>query len=387
MGRLPSLLLWGPPGVGKTTLAHLLAEAIDAQVHTLSAVNSGVKEVRDILQQVEKKGLFDVRRPVLFIDEIHRFNKSQQDSLLHAVERGSITLIGATTENPSFEINAALLSRMQVYVLNPHSEDDLHRMIARVNDSALLTARRLIITETELLVRHSGGDARKLYNLIELCVGQAADGQELDRAFIEGVLTSAQIRYDKGGEEHYNIVSAFIKSIRGSDPNAAVYYLARMIEGGEDVKFIARRLLIAAAEDVGLANPNALLFANETFSAVERVGWPESRIILSQCAIYLATSPKSNSAYVAIGEAQRLVKETGNLDVPRALKNPASKLMKDLGYGQGYQYPHQYPNHFVEQEYLPEALSGTALYRPAANAREEGTAKQLRSLWKDKYGY
>ena len=362
VGRLPSIVLWGPPGVGKTTLALLLAKELDAPLYQLSAVNAGVKDVREVLATAEKKSLFDSKRPILFIDEIHRFNKGQQDSLLHAVERGWITLIGATTENPSFEINAALLSRMQVYVLNSHSKADLTRMIDLANTTDYATEKNLKITAHDFLIRQSMGDARKLYNLVELCFQQGKSGVPIDEEFAQDVLSNAQIRYDKGGDEHYNVISAFIKSIRGSDPQAAVYYLARMIEGGEDVKFIARRLIISAAEDIGLANPNALMLANETFSAVERVGWPESRIILSQCAIYLATSPKSNSAYTAIGNAQKLVRDTGNLEVPDHLKNASSALAKDLGHGKGYLYPHDYQGGFTQQEYLQEELQGTVLW-------------------------
>ncbi|MAD32054.1 MAG: AAA family ATPase [Cryomorphaceae bacterium] len=386
VGRLPSIVLWGPPGVGKTTLALLLAKELDAPLYQLSAVNAGVKDVREVLATAEKKSLFDSRRPILFIDEIHRFNKGQQDSLLHAVERGWITLIGATTENPSFEINAALLSRMQVYVLNSHSKADLTRMIDLANTTDYATEKNLKITAHDFLIRQSMGDARKLYNLVELCFQQGKSGVPIDEEFAQNVLSNAQIRYDKGGDEHYNVISAFIKSIRGSDPQAAVYYLARMIEGGEDVKFIARRLIISAAEDIGLANPNALMLANETFSAVERVGWPESRIILSQCAIYLATSPKSNSAYTAIGNAQKLVRDTGNLEVPDHLKNASSALAKDLGHGKGYLYPHDYQGGFTQQEYLPEELKGTVLWSPASNPKEQQINAQQKVMWKDKYG-
>ena len=386
VGRLPSIVLWGPPGVGKTTLALLLAKELDAPLYQLSAVNAGVKDVREVLATAEKKSLFDSKRPILFIDEIHRFNKGQQDSLLHAVERGWITLIGATTENPSFEINAALLSRMQVYVLNSHSKADLTRMIDLANTTDYATEKNLKITAHDFLIRQSMGDARKLYNLVELCFQQGKSGVPIDEEFAQNVLSNAQIRYDKGGDEHYNVISAFIKSIRGSDPQAAVYYLARMIEGGEDVKFIARRLIISAAEDIGLANPNALMLANETFSAVERVGWPESRIILSQCAIYLATSPKSNSAYTAIGNAQKLVRDTGNLEVPDHLKNASSALAKDLGHGKGYLYPHDYQGGFTPQEYLPEELQGTVLWSPASNPKEQQISAQQKVMWKDKYG-
>jgi putative ATPase len=385
VGRLPSIVLWGPPGVGKTTLALLLAKELEAPLYQLSAVSAGVKDVREILATAEKKNLFDNKRPILFIDEIHRFNKGQQDSLLHAVERGWITLIGATTENPSFEINAALLSRMQVYVLNSHSKEDLTKMIDLANATEYAAQKDLKITAHDFLIRQSMGDARKLYNLVELCFQQGQRGVPIDEEFAQNVLSNAQIRYDKGGEEHYNVISAFIKSIRGSDPQAAVYYLARMIEGGEDVKFIARRLIISAAEDVGLANPNALMLANETFSAVERVGWPESRIILSQCTIYLATSPKSNSAYTAIGKAQKLVQQTGSLDVPDHLKNASSALAKDLGHGKNYLYPHDHPGGFVPQEYLPKEIQGSVLWSPASNGKEQQISAQQKSMWKDKY--
>ena len=385
VGRLPSIVLWGPPGVGKTTLALLLAKELEAPLYQLSAVSAGVKDVREILATAEKKNLFDNKRPILFIDEIHRFNKGQQDSLLHAVERGWITLIGATTENPSFEINAALLSRMQVYVLNSHSKEDLTKMIDLANATEYAAQKDLKITAHDFLIRQSMGDARKLYNLVELCFQQGQRGVAIDEEFAQNVLSNAQIRYDKGGDEHYNVISAFIKSIRGSDPQAAVYYLARMIEGGEDVKFIARRLIISAAEDVGLANPNALMLANETFSAVERVGWPESRIILSQCTIYLATSPKSNSAYTAIGKAQKLVQQTGSLEVPDHLKNASSALAKDLGHGKNYLYPHDHPGGFVPQEYLPKEIQGSVLWSPASNGKEQQISAQQKSMWKDKY--
>ncbi len=385
IGRLPSIVLWGPPGVGKTTLALLLAKELEAPLYQLSAVSAGVKDVREVLATAEKKSLFDSKRPILFIDEIHRFNKGQQDSLLHAVERGWITLIGATTENPSFEINAALLSRMQVYVLNSHSKEDLTKMIDLANATEYASQKELKITAHDFLIRQSMGDARKLYNLVELCFQQGQSGVAIDEEFAQNVLSNAQIRYDKGGDEHYNVISAFIKSIRGSDPQAAVYYLARMIEGGEDVKFIARRLIISAAEDIGLANPNALMLANETFSAVERVGWPESRIILSQCTIYLATSPKSNSAYTAIGKAQKLVQQTGNLEVPDHLKNASSALARDLGHGKGYLYPHDHSGGFVVQEYLPKDIKGSVLWSPAANPKEQQISAQQKAMWKDKY--
>ena len=385
VGRLPSIVLWGPPGVGKTTLALLLAKELDAPLYQLSAVNAGVKDVREVLATAEKKNLFETKRPILFIDEIHRFNKGQQDSLLHAVERGWITLIGATTENPSFEINAALLSRMQVYVLNSHAKQDLSKMIDLANATEFAVSKKLSITAHNFLIRQSMGDARKLYNLIELCFQQGKASVPIDEEFAQSVLTNAQIRYDKGGDEHYNVISAFIKSIRGSDPHAAVYYLARMIEGGEDVKFIARRLIISASEDIGLANPNALMLANETFSAVERVGWPESRIILSQCVIYLATSPKSSSVYDAINAAQKLVQQTGNLETPDHLKNASSALAKDLGHGKGYLYPHDYSGSFIQQEYLPKELSGMTLWKASGNLKEQQLSAQQQALWKEKY--
>src|SRR5210317_1028968 len=368
--RLPSIVLWGPPGVGKTTLALLLAKELDAPFYQLSAVNAGVKDVREVLATAEKKNLFETKRPILFIDEIHRFNKGQQDSLLHAVERGWITLIGATTENPSFEINAALLSRMQVYVLNSHSKADLTKMIDLANATEYATQKDLKITAHDFLIRQSMGDARKLYNLVELCFQQGQRGVPIDEVFAQNVLSNAQIRYDKGGDEHYNIISAFIKSIRGSDPNAALYYLARMIEGGEDVKFIARRLVISASEDIGNANPTAIVIATNCFQAVNLIGYPESRIILSQCTTYLACSPKSNTAYVAIKDAQALVQQTGDLPVPLPIRNAPTKLMKDQDYGKGYKYSHDYPGNFINQEFLPKEISGTKLYDPGNNARE-----------------
>ena len=362
----------------------LLAKELEAPLYQLSAVSAGVKDVREVLATAEKKSLFDSKRPILFIDEIHRFNKGQQDSLLHAVERGWITLIGATTENPSFEINAALFLGCSVCVEFTFKED-LTKMIDLANATEYASQKELKITAHDFLIRQSMGDARKLYNLVELCFQQGQSGVPIDEEFAQNVLSNAQIRYDKGGDEHYNVISAFIKSIRGSDPQAAVYYLARMIEGGEDVKFIARRLIISAAEDIGLANPNALMLANETFSAVERVGWPESRIILSQCTIYLATSPKSNSAYTAIGKAQKLVQQTGNLEVPDHLKNASSALARDLGHGKGYLYPHDHSGGFVSQEYLPKDIQGSVLWSPAANPKEQQISAQQKAMWKDKY--
>ena len=382
--QLHSMILWGPSGVGKTTLARIICSQMGAHFEQMSAVLDGVKELRNIIKHAELYKQNN-KSTILFVDEIHRFNKAQQDGFLPHIESGLLTLIGATTENPSFEINAALLSRMQVYVLNSHSKEDLTKMIDLANATEYATQKDLKITAHDFLIRQSMGDARKLYNLVELCFQQGQRGVPIDEEFAQNVLSNAQIRYDKGGDEHYNVISAFIKSIRGSDPQAAVYYLARMIEGGEDVKFIARRLIISAAEDVGLANPNALMLANETFSAVERVGWPESRIILSQCTIYLATSPKSNSAYTAIGKAQKLVQQTGNLEVPDHLKNASNALAKDLGHGKNYLYPHDHPGGFVPQEYLPKEIQGSVLWSPASNGKEQQISAQQKSMWKDKY--
>ena len=389
-GVIPSLILWGPPGIGKTTLANIIANESERPFFKLSAINSGVKEIREVIDKAKKSGgLFTAKNPILFIDEIHRFSKSQQDSLLEAVEKGWVTLIGATTENPSFEVIAALLSRCQVYILNSFSKDDLEALLKRaMTEDELLSKKKIRLKETEALLRLSGGDARKLLNIFELIV----TSYDKDKITItnETVLKQVQTntaRYDKTGEQHYDIISAFIKSIRGSDPNAAVYYLARMIEGGEDVKFIARRLLILASEDIGNANPTALVIANNTFQAVSVIGNPESRIILSQCVTYLASSPKSNAAYEAIGKAQQLVKETGDLSVPVALRNAPTKLMKDIGYGDAYKYSHDYENNFAEQEFLPKKISNTRLYSPGNNARENAQRQYLKQLWKEKYGY
>ena len=389
-GIIPSLIFWGPPGTGKTTLAQIIAQESKRPFYILSAINSGVKDIRDVIEKAKQSGgLFTSKNPILFIDEIHRFSKSQQDSLLAAVEKGWITLIGATTENPSFEVIPALLSRCQVYVLNAFTKNDLETLLHRaIKTDAFLATKKINLTETEALLRLSGGDGRKLLNIFELIVN-ASEENEIsitnDRVF--ELLQQNTVLYDKSGEQHYDIVSAFIKSIRGSDPNGAVYWLARMIEGGEDVKFIARRMLILSSEDIGNANPTAFIMANNTFQAVATIGYPESRIILSQCAVYLATSPKSNASYLAIGNAQQLVKQTGDLPVPIHLRNAPTKLMKELGYGDEYKYSHDYANNFAEQEFLPDAISETALYNPGDNSRENNTREFLKNRWKSKYGY
>ncbi|MCV6628808.1 MAG: replication-associated recombination protein A [Flavobacteriaceae bacterium] len=389
-GNIPSLILWGPPGTGKTTLAEIIARESKRPFFTLSAINSGVKDIRQVLEKANKGGgLFASKSPILFIDEIHRFSKSQQDSLLGAVERGQITLIGATTENPSFEVNPALLSRCQVYVLKAFEKEDLLQLLHRAIEKDLeLQKKEIVLSQTNALLRLSGGDARKLLNIFELVAeSQSSQKVEITDALVLKQVQQNTVRYDKTGEQHYDIVSAFIKSIRGSDPNAAVYWLARMIEGGEDVKFIARRLLISASEDIGMANPTALVIANNTFQAVQTIGWPESRIILSQCAIYLATSPKSNASYMAIGNAQKLVRETGDLSVPLHLRNAPTKLMKDLGYGADYKYAHDYQDNFVNQDFLPDGVQGTIFYDPGNNGRENKLREQLQSRWKDQYDY
>ncbi len=385
-GMLPSMILWGPPGVGKTTLAQLIAEQLKRPFHTLSAINSGVKDVREVIAKAGGSGLF-ARSAILFIDEIHRFSKSQQDSLLGAVEKGTITLIGATTENPSFEVIGALLSRCQVYTLRPLAEEELLGLLERaIRQDAELTEHTIELRETGALMRASGGDARRLLNTFELCVKASSDKRVvLTNALVQEVVQNTAARYDKQGEQHYDIVSAFIKSIRGSDPNAGVYWLARMVEGGEDPVFIARRLLILASEDIGNANPNALLMATTTMQAVQMIGWPESRIILSQCVIYLACSPKSNSAYAAIGAAQEEVRSSGDLAVPLHLRNAPTKLMKDSGYGEGYGYSHEGQDNFVEQEFLPDKLSGTAFFRPGNNRKEQEFAALLSRFWGDRY--
>lgn len=389
-GILPSLILWGPPGTGKTTLAQIMAEESKRPFYMLSAINSGVKDIRDVLDKAKQSGgLFTAKNPILFIDEIHRFSKSQQDSLLAAVEKGWVTLIGATTENPSFEVIPALLSRCQVYVLNPFSKEDLEALLHRaIKIDAYLKTKDIQLKETEALLRLSGGDGRKLLNIFELVVN-ATDGDiiEITNETVMQIAQKNTVLYDKTGEMHYDIVSAFIKSIRGSDPNGAVYWLARMIEGGEDVKFIARRMLILASEDIGNANPTALIMANNTFQAVTTIGYPESRILLSQCAVYLATSAKSNASYLAIGKAQQLVKQTGDLPVPLHLRNAPTKLMKELGYGDEYKYSHDYANNFAEQEFLPIEISETKFFEPGENAREKEIRQFLKNRWKGKYGY
>jgi putative ATPase len=383
-GLIPSMIFWGPPGVGKTTLANIIANQVKASFHTLSAVSAGVKEVREVIQRASR-----LHRTILFIDEIHRFNKSQQDALLGAVEKGVITLIGATTENPSFEVNAALLSRCQVYILKPLDKNGLLKLL----DMAMKNDRKISrldieIKETDALLQLAGGDARKLFNIFELVIDSIqTDKKIINDAVVMDIAQQKVALYDKSGEQHYDIISAFIKSIRGSDPNAALYYLARMIEGGEDVKFIARRLVISASEDIGNANPTALVIATNCFQAVNMIGYPESRIILSQCTTYLACSPKSNAAYLAIDKALALVRQTGDLPAPLLLRNAPTKLMKDQQYGKGYKYAHDFPGNFVEQEFLPKELSGTKIYDPGNNARENEMRKRMQALWKEKYGY
>ena len=382
-GKIPSMILWGPPGVGKTTLANIIAHSVQAPFYQLSAISSGVKEVREVIDEAKHTS-----GSILFIDEIHRFNKSQQDALLGAVEKGTITLIGATTENPSFEVISALLSRCQVYVLKPLLEKDLiHLLHHAVSTDEFLKKKEIELKETDAIINLSSGDARKLLNLLDIISNSSKGKIVVTDNLVMEVAQKKIALYDKNGEQHYDIISAFIKSLRGSDPNGAVYWLARMIEGGEDVKFIARRMLILASEDIGNANPNALLLANATFDAVNKIGYPESRLILSQCALYLASSPKSNSATVAIDTAQGIVSQTGDLSVPLHLRNAPTKLMKDLGYHKNYKYSHQGENNFLEQEYLPENISGTKLYEPQNNARENELRKFLKERWKGKYNY
>jgi len=388
-GVLPSIILWGPPGVGKTTLAQIIAKQLGRDFYTLSAINSGVKDVREVIEKAKSRGLFGTESPVLFIDEIHRFSKSQQDSLLGAVETGTITLIGATTENPSFEVIPALISRCQVYTLEQFTKKELQDLLKRaIETDEFLLKKKIVILEDDALLRLSGGDARRLLNVFELVVNSELTQEiTIDNQLVERHAQQVMASYDKGGEQHYDISSALIKSIRGSDPNAAVYWLARMLEGGEDLRFIARRLLILASEDIGNANPTALIMANNCFQAVTTVGFPESRIILSQCVTYLASSSKSNAAYMAINKAQDAVRKTGNLSVPLHLRNAPTKLMKDLDYGKDYKYAHNHTNNFVEQEFMPEQLSGNRFYEPGNNARENSLREFLRTRWKDKYGY
>jgi putative ATPase len=387
-GMIPSMILWGPPGVGKTTLAHLIAKHLNRPFHTLSAISSGVKDVREIISNIDKGGLFQAKGTILFIDEIHRFSKAQQDSLLGAVEKGTLTLIGATTENPSFEVISALLSRCQVYSLVEHTKSDLLAILENaIQQDSVFSSKKIHLVETSALLRISGGDARRLLNIFEIIIGTFQDQQDIEITN-DLVMKNAQqslALYDKDGEQHYDIVSALIKSIRGSDPNAAIYWLARMIEGGEDPKFIARRLLISASEDIGLANPNGLLMANACFQAVESIGWPEARIVLAQCTMYLAASPKGNAAYMALNKAQQAVQETGNLGVPLSLRNAPTALMKELNYGKDYLYSHDFPGNFVAQEFLPEELKGMNFFNAGSNAKEQEIAKTIQALWNNKY--
>jgi putative ATPase len=388
-GRLPSFILWGPPGVGKTTLAKIIANELKIPFYSLSAINSGVRDIRDAIEKAQKQRFFNAASPILFIDEIHRFSKSQQDSLLGAVEQGIVTLIGATTENPSFEVIAALLSRCQVYVLEPLTQAQLMQLISdTLNYDSEFKNRNILIKETTKLLQYSGGDARRLLNALEI-VGEAHREQDLvvTDELVTSTIQQNLIRYDKDGDQHYDIISAFIKSIRGSDPNGALYWLARMIEGGEDEKFICRRLIISASEDIGLANPNALLIATQTFQAVQAVGFPEARIIMAEAAVYLALSPKSNSAYSGISKALSVVKETGNVPVPLHLRNAPTELMKSLGFGAKYDYAHDHVNHFAPQEYLPDGLEGIRLYDPKRNPTEQKAREKLKEWWKEKYGY
>jgi putative ATPase len=388
-GNIASLIFWGPPGVGKTTLARIIAKRLDRPFYSLSAVNSGVKEVREVIEKATKLQLFQKPNPVLFIDEIHRFSKSQQDSLLGAVEQGLVTLIGATTENPSFEVISPLLSRCQVYILKPLEKEDLLQIMDyALNTDPVLKKKQIDIAENEAILRYSGGDARKVLNIIELVVNAVdADKITVNNNLVTGLIQENIAFYDKNGEQHYDIISAFIKSVRGSDPNAAVYWLARMIAGGEDPKFIARRMIVLASEDIGLANPNALLLATSCFTAVDYIGMPEARIVLSETAVYLATSPKSNSTYLAVSEASELVEKTGDLPVPLHIRNAPTNLMKKIGYGKDYKYAHDFKDHFVEQEFLPDEISGHKLFEPAANQRESEIRAKLKSQWKNKYGY
>ena len=386
-GLIPSILLWGPPGVGKTTLARLISKKLDRPFYTLSAINSGVKDIREVINKVKNQGLFGGGNAILFIDEIHRFSKSQQDSLLAAVENGTITLIGATTENPSFEVISALLSRCQVYVLKHLTVEELETILHRaIKEDEILKKKKIKIQENVALFRMSGGDARKLLNVLEIVVNNTSDGI-ITNDIVMNCIQENLALYDKNGEQHYDIISAFIKSMRGSDPNGAVYWLARMVEGGEDPKFIGRRLLIFASEDIGNANPTALIMANNCFQAINVIGWPESRIILAQCVTYLASSPKSNSSYQAINTAQQIVKETGNLSIPLHLRNAPTTLMKELDYGKDYKYSHSHSENLHEQEFLPDEIAGTRIFEPGNNKRELELRSHLKSIWKEKYGY
>ena len=387
-GIIPSMIFWGPPGVGKTTLAYLVAEKLKKTIHTLSAISSGVKDVREVIAKVQNAGMFQESGTILFIDEIHRFSKSQQDSLLGAVEKGIVTLIGATTENPSFEVISALLSRCHVYTLKDHTKKDLIKLLDRaISKDELLSKRAIAFKEYESLLAISGGDARKILNVFEIIISSLPQNEsiEITNSLVQENAQQSLARYDKDGDQHYDIISAYIKAIRGSDANAAIYWLARMVEGGEDPKFIARRLIISASEDIGLANPNALLMANTTFQAVEKIGWPESRIILAQCTIYLADSPKGNGAYMAINNAQQVVQKTGNLNVPVAMRNASSALMKELGYGEKYKYSHDFDGNFVAQEYLPNEIAGTLFYNAGSSVKEQDIEKNQSRIWKNKY--
>lgn len=387
-GLIPSMIFWGPPGVGKTTLAHLIANHLKRPFYQLSAISSGVKDVREVIQKVENAGMFQQSGTLLFIDEIHRFSKAQQDSLLGAVEKGVVTLIGATTENPSFEVISALLSRCQVYTLKGHTKESLQAILDKaIAEDSVLQQKNITLKETDALLAISGGDARKLLNVFEIIVGTFRDQNDIEITD-EIVMATAQqsvAMYDKDGEQHYDIISAFIKSIRGSDPNGAIYWLARMVEGGEDPKFIARRLIISASEDIGLANANALLMANNCFQAVQAVGWPEARLILAQCTIYLASSPKGNASYMAMNRAQKLVQDTGNLGVPLPLRNAPTALMKELGYGQGYKYSHDFPGNFVQQDFLPEEIAGTNFFKAGSSMKEKEIETKIAELWGQRY--
>ena len=386
-GMIPSLILWGPPGIGKTTLANIIAETSKRPFFALSAINAGVKDIREIIDKAKQSGgLFTTKNPILFIDEIHRFSKSQQDSLLAAVEKGWVTLIGATTENPSFEVIPALLSRCQVYILNPFDKSDMEALLKRAMEKdEVIAKKKVVLKEIDALLQVSSGDARKLLNVFELIVASEEEGVVITNDLVLEKVQRNVVRYDKTGEQHYDIISAFIKSIRGSDPNGAVYWLARMVEGGEDVKFIARRMLISASEDIGNANPTALIMATSTFQAVTTIGYPEARILLSQCAVYLANSAKSNTSYEAINKAIQIVKQTGDLPVPLHLRNAPTKLMKDLSYGKEYKYSHAYEGNFVDQEFMPDDLKGVSLYQPGVNARENEFRKVMEDRWGDKY--